>query len=186
MPRYFVMIRRIETEFPHTTVSVEAPNEDAINAYEWSSELPGCCWHYNVGEGEITEVDIEEDETPTGEPDVVITNAGHKVNMQDADPAFTMSRIQLEALQEVVAYNWDDESEDYDSSEDEAKENHIFLSLRTLKTWLDALESRRLTRERNGEPRRPLPGLFYARHRTGAEPDSQGRNEPCHPGPDVR
>ena len=138
MPRYFVMIRRIETEFPHTTVSVEAPNEDAINAYEWSSELPGCCWHYNVGEGEITEVDIEEDETPTGEPDVVITDAGHKVNMQDADPAFTMSRIQLEALQEVVAYNWDDESEDYDSSEDEAKENHIFLSLRTLKTWLDA------------------------------------------------
>src|SRR5512135_3738105 len=112
MPRYLVTIRRAETEYPHMTVSVEAPNEDAIDADEWLSELPECCWRCNVSEGETTDVDIEEDETPTGEPDVVITDAGHKVNMQDADPTFTMNRTQYEALQRVVAYNWDDEAED--------------------------------------------------------------------------
>lgn len=76
--RYFVEIRRVETEYPHATVSVESPDAETAKEYvhDHCSEIPDGYWHYNYGEGEITVMDVTEDPAPVGDPDFTVITPG--------------------------------------------------------------------------------------------------------------
>lgn len=52
-----------------------------------------------------------------------------------------MNKQELQALHDMVEYNWDDEREDYRCQDDQGRANHIFRDLVILRAYLESQAS---------------------------------------------
>jgi len=69
------------------------------------------------------------------------------LTMPDSVHAFAESAIDpmvVEAIREMVKYNWADERNDYDQQDDAGRAAHVFRHLTTVANWLDETAGRQV------------------------------------------
>ena len=105
-----------------SAVLVEAASEDEATSIveahldDTHEELPGSdCLHFDCG---ITDVEK--------------VGRGTRLPAKAATAALTLDDDQARALGKLVDYVWDNEARSYEDSEPDARDNHIFTSLRII------------------------------------------------------